>query len=128
MSGRLDIARAYLQAIERNETTESFFAPDIEQVEYTDRLNPNGGRSGLAEMKARAERGRGMLHSRAYDVRHAYEQGDTVILEVGWSATFNVAVGTLPAGDTMRAHFAVFLDFEGNRIRCQRNYDCFEPF
>jgi hypothetical protein len=28
----------------------------------------------------------------------------------------------------MRAHFAMFMEFEGDRIRAQRNYDCFEPF
>jgi hypothetical protein len=28
----------------------------------------------------------------------------------------------------MRARFAAFFEFEGERIRRQRNYDCFEPF
>lgn len=36
--------------------------------------------------------------------------------------------GALAAGDEMRAHFAMFLDFEDGLIRGQRNYDCFEPF
>ena len=35
---------------------------------------------------------------------------------------------TLAAGAEMRAHFAMFLDFDGGLIRRQRNYDCFEPF
>jgi hypothetical protein len=128
MSERLEIARAYLRALERNEPVEAYLSPEIEQIEYPNRLNPNGGRSDLAEMKARAERGRGMVRAQRYDVRHTYEQGDSVILEVDWSATFNIAVGSLAPGDTMKARFAVFLEFEGDRIRRQRNYDCFEPF
>lgn len=125
---RIAIARAYLKAIEDNAPTEAFLSPDIEQIEFPNRLNPNGGRSGLAEMKARAARGRGMVRSQRYEVLRTYEQGDTVILEVDWSATFHVAIGTLAPGEPMKAHFAVFLDFAGDRIHRQRNYDCFEPF
>ena len=128
MSRRIDIARAYLKALESNASPDAFFTPDIEQVEFPNRLNPNGGKSNLAEMQSRAERGRGMVRQQTYDVRRTYEQGDTVILEVDWNATFNVAVGTLQPGEPMKAHFAVFLDFEADRIRRQRNYDCFEPF
>jgi ketosteroid isomerase-like protein len=36
--------------------------------------------------------------------------------------------GALQPGDTMRAHFAVFLEIRGGRIVSQRNYDCFDPF
>jgi hypothetical protein len=42
--------------------------------------------------------------------------------------TFFNPVGAIAAGGEMRAHFAMFLDFEGDRIRGQRNYDCFEAF
>jgi len=28
----------------------------------------------------------------------------------------------------MAARFAVFLEFHGDRIVSQRNYDCFDPF
>jgi hypothetical protein len=30
--------------------------------------------------------------------------------------------------EVMKARFAVFLEFEGAKIRRQRNYDCFEPW
>ncbi|MBL6852625.1 MAG: nuclear transport factor 2 family protein [Alphaproteobacteria bacterium] len=128
MSRRIEIARAYLKALEDNVSPDAFFTPDIEQIEFPNRLNPNGGKSDLAEMRARAERGRGMVGQQNYGVQRTYEQGETVILEVAWSATFNIAIGSLKPGEPMKAHFAVFLDFEGDRIRRQRNYDCFEPF
>jgi len=61
-------------------------------------------------------------------VRAALVQGSRVALEALWVGILAVPVGTLPAGAEMRAHFAVFLDFEGDQIRAQRNYDCFEAF
>jgi ketosteroid isomerase-like protein len=51
-----------------------------------------------------------------------------VALEVRWSGTLAVPVGSFPAGGEMRARFAVFLDFRDGKIVAQRNYDCFEPF
>ncbi|HWD26245.1 MAG TPA: nuclear transport factor 2 family protein [Rhizomicrobium sp.] len=129
MHSLTDIARAYLKAIEDNHAVRDFLAADIEQVEHPNRLNPNGGRSDLVGKERRAERGRGMVRAQRYEVVRAYEQDRTVILEVDWSATFAVPIGSLPPGETMRAHFAVFLEFGADgRIHRQRNYDCFEPF
>jgi len=31
-------------------------------------------------------------------------------------------------GELARRFFAVFLEFDGDKIRRQRNYDCFDPF
>lgn len=35
--------------------------------------------------------------------------------------------GELKPGAFMKAHFTMFLEFAGNRILVQRNYDCPEP-
>jgi len=128
MTARMDIANAYLRAIEEGATTRDFFTDDAVQEEFPNRLNPNGGRSDIVEMQARGERGRALVRWQRYDIVGAFESGDTVILEVNWSAAFNVAIASLALGDTMRARFAVFLEFEGDKIRRQRNYDCFDPF
>jgi hypothetical protein len=128
MTARMDIANAYLRAIEEGATIRDFFTDDAVQEEFPNRLNPNGGRSDIVEMQARGERGRALVRWQRYDIVGAFESGDTVILEVNWSAAFNVAIASLAPGDTMRARFAVFLEFEGDRIRRQRNYDCFDPF
>lgn len=51
-----------------------------------------------------------------------------VALETLWVGVLAIPVGALHAGGEMKAHFAMFLEFEADRIRAQRNYDCFEPF
>ena len=124
----VETARNYLRAIEIDAGVTGFFTPDIIQEEYPNRLNPNGGRSNLAEMQARAERGRGMVREQRYDVQRVFESGETVILEVAWSASFNVPIGDLKPGELMKAKFAVFLEFADGKIHRQRNYDCFEAF
>jgi hypothetical protein len=56
-------------------------------------------------------------------------QGQRVALETLWVGTpLAEPVDELAAGAETRAHFAMFLDFDGDRIRRQRNYDCLEPF
>lgn len=128
MKSRVNHVRAYLDAIERGQSTRRFFTDDAIQEEYPNLLNPNGGRSDVVEIESRSERGKSTVRWQRFDILYAFESADTVILEVNWSATFNVAVGSLAPGDVMRARFAVFLEFEGDKIRRQRNYDCFDPF
>jgi ketosteroid isomerase-like protein len=127
----LDLARRYLQAIEQGATGErlaAFLHPDVSQREYPNRLVPNGATRDLRAVLEAAERGQQVVASQRYEVRHAMGEGDTVALEVEWSATLKVPVGALKEGGTMRASFAVFLTFQDGRIVSQRNYDCFEPF
>ena len=132
----LETARRYLAAIEAStdatSTSESgadsFFAADVVQEEFPNRFVPTGARRDLAALRAAAERGRAVLSGQQYYVRAAYAVGDTIILEVLWVGILAMAVGTLAAGQEMKAHFAVFLEFRDGKIVHQRNYDCFEPF
>lgn len=132
----LERTRAYLAAIERGteaghddpEGALPFYHPSVRQEELPNRLVPAGAVRDLAGLREAAARGRGVLRGQRYAVRSALAQGNRVALETLWVGELAVAVGTLPAGGQMRAHFAMFLEFEGERIRAQRNYDCFEPF
>jgi ketosteroid isomerase-like protein len=127
----LAIARSYLEAIERGAVGDelaAFFTADVVQEEFPNRLVPAGARRGLAEILEGAERGRKVMCSQRFELLHAVEDGDRVALEVQWTGTLAVPLGTLPAGGEMRARFAVFLEFSGDRIRRQRNYDCFDPW
>jgi ketosteroid isomerase-like protein len=127
----LDTARRYFRAIEQGATGEAlaaFFHPEVTQIEYPNRLIPAGATRDLRALLEGAERGQKVVASQRYEVRQTLEQGDRLALEVDWSATLKVPVGSLPAGGTMRAAFGVFLTFREGLILSQHNYDCFEPF
>jgi hypothetical protein len=51
------------------------------------------------------------MRAQRYQVLNALESGETVVLEVQWTGTLAVALGSLPAGGQMRARFAVFSNF-----------------
>jgi ketosteroid isomerase-like protein len=127
----LDLAKDYIAAVERGAVgaeLAAFFAPDVQQREFPNRLVPNGSRTDLAGMLAAAERGQSAVRDQRYSVTHAVENGAEVALEVEWSAQLLKPVGALQAGATMKAYYALFITFRADRIVSVRNYDCFEPF
>jgi len=124
-------ARCYLTAIEAGgdfASVSEYYAPEIIQIEFPNRLVPDGARRDLSALRDAWERGQNVVASQRYEVRNVMASGDWVALEVTWSAVLNVAIGTMPAGGEMRAHFAVFLQFQDGKIVRQHNYDCFDPF
>jgi ketosteroid isomerase-like protein len=130
-SDNVATARRYLQAIEAGSTgadLAAFFTPDVVQEEFPNRLVPQGARRDLAALLQGAEQGQRVVARQHYEVRNVLATGDQVALEVLWTATLAVPVGSLPARGEMRAHFAVFLEFRDGKIAGQRNYDCFDPF
>ena len=127
----LEAALRYLHAVERRAVGDelaAFYAPDVVQEEFPNRLVPNGARRGLADLLAGAERGQSLMSAQTYDVQSALADGDRVVAELIWTGTLAVAFGALPVGHTMRAHIAMVLEFRDGRIAAQRNYDCYEPF
>lgn len=62
-----------------------------------------------------------------YEIKNELSSGDTVALEIVWTATLAVPFQSKPAGAQMRAHFAAFLQFQDGKIVAQRNYDCYDP-
>ena len=127
----LDTARRYLRAIERGADESelaAFFAPDVVQEEFPNRLVPAGARRDLDGLMEGRRRGKQVLSAETYEVRHAVADDDRVALEVLWTGTLAVALGSLPVGGTIRASSAMFLDFLDGKIAAQRNYDCFEPW
>jgi ketosteroid isomerase-like protein len=125
---RAKIVRAYLKAIETRKDTLPFFADDMVQEEFPNALSPNGAIRDLADLKAASARGQNVLQSESYEVVSLIEANDTVAAEIIWRGVMAIPLKSLKPGDTMKARFAVFFEFEGEKIRRQRNYDCFEPF
>ena len=73
-------------------------------------------------------KGRKLLSSQTYEIKHAVANGDSVAVEVLWTGTLAVSFGTLTAGAQMRCHSSMFFEFKDGKICSQRNYDCFEPW
>ncbi len=127
----LNRVREYLAALERGDSGESlrgFFADDVEQIELPNRLNPKGQQSDLAGMLARSEQGKKVLRGQRYELVSAIAQGERVAAEAIWTGVLAIPLGTLAEGAEMKAHFAMFFEFEEGKIRLQRNYDCFEAW
>lgn len=123
--------RQYFSALERSATGDElarFYTEDVVQVEWPNRLNPRGGRSDLATLLARSATVPTLLRRQRYEIGAMLVDGDRVAVEAHWSAELAVPLGTLAAGDSMQAHFAIFLQLRDGRIAAQRNYDCFEPW
>ena len=131
MQNNLEIAKRYLATLEQmgdcNALAE-FFSPDVVQEEFPNRLVPTGAKRDLATILDSCERGKNVLSEQRYEIKNAVVSGDFVIMEVLWTGKLAVAVGTLPEGGKMKAHFAVFIEFGEGKIVAQRNYDCFEAW
>ncbi len=130
-SANLQAARRYLAAIQAGATGDAlaaFFTDDVVQEEFPNRLVPAGARRDLAAILEGAVRGQAILTAQRFDIERAMAEGDRVALEVVWTATFTIPIGSVQPGEELRARFAVFLDFRDGRIAAQRNYDCFDPF
>lgn len=127
----LDLAADYLSALERGAVGDElagFFDPEVEQRELPNRLSPHGATRDLAALLDGAVKGQALLTSQRFEIINGVESGNQVALEVLWTGTLALPVGSLFPGDQMRAHFAIFLEYRDGLIFRQRNYDCFEPW
>jgi ketosteroid isomerase-like protein len=128
---QLQFIRAYLAAVEAGAPREAlarFYTEDAEQIEFPNRLKPDGGRSGVPELLRRAERVPALLRRQHFEIHSMLAHGDVVAVEATWTGVLAVPMQALAAGDTMKAHFAIFFELRDGRIYRQRNYDCFEPW
>lgn len=130
MSAEANIASvlAYLRAIETNGAVEAFFAPDIIQTEFPNRLTRKETHRDLAALITSSAQGRKIVAKQTFDVKNIFAAGNTVVAETLWTGTFTIPIESLQPGQEMRAHFCMILEFRDGKIVKQRNYDCFEPF
>jgi ketosteroid isomerase-like protein len=126
----LRLAREYLDSVGRADALGGlrFFADDAVQVEFPNRLVPNGATRDLAGLRDAAERGRKVMTAQRFEVVNAIASGDQVAVEALWTGTLAVPLGSIAAGGQMRARFAIFLTYRDGKIVRQHNYDCFDPW
>jgi ketosteroid isomerase-like protein len=126
----LRLAREYLESIGTADELGGlrFFANDVIQVEFPNRLVPNGATRDLAALRDAAERGRKVVTAQRFEVLNAIASDNQVAVEAVWTGTLAVPLGSIPAGGQMRACFAIFLTYRDGKIVRQHNYDCFDPW
>ena len=105
-----------------------FFTPHVVQEEFPNPIVPKGMRRDLKALLAAAERGQQVFSSQQFEVLNTVSDGDRMAVELLWSGTLAVTLGSLAAGSTMQAHIGMFMEFRDGRIASQRNYDCYEPW
>lgn len=130
-TANLETVRSYLAAIEASlvdNNLAQFLTPDAIQIELPNRLNPHGGQSDLSTLLRRAEQGQKLIQHQHFEIISELAQGSRVIVEAVWTGVFAIPFDSLPAGSTMKAHFAMFFELQDGRISLQRNYDCFEAW
>jgi hypothetical protein len=89
-AGNLEIARRYLQALERGETgaaLREFFAPHVVLEEFPNLLTPFGKKRYLAAALEGAERGKKVMSRQMYKIMQEIADHDRVALEVEWVGT-----------------------------------------
>ncbi len=125
------LVRAFLQALTEGAEPHvigTFYHPDAEQVEYPNRVVPNGITRDRAAVLAASAAGAKVLRSQKFDVVSLTSAGSFVALEAIWTGTLAIGFGNLQPGAEMTAHFAQFYEIADGKILRQRNYDCFMPF
>lgn len=127
----LSIVESYLRDLEEGmsgDALNKYYADNAQQIEYPNRLVPDGATRDLAMLQDGSVKGKRVLSKQKLEIVKSYESGNTVIIEAIWIGTLALPIGQIPIGGQMKAYFAQFFEFENNKITRQRNYDCFEPF
>ena len=127
----IEIARQYVAALSAGagpDEVARFYAADVVQEEFPNRLMPHGATRDLQALKEGRVRGQALLGAENFELLNAIAEGNRVALEVIWTATVKQAAGPFAAGQSLRARFAIFMEFRDGLIVRQRNYDCFDPW
>lgn len=69
------------------------------------------------------EKGRKLLSNQSYELKTYVADGDRLWVEVLWTGTLEVALGSLAARSQMRAHSAMFFEFKDGRIVQQQQWN-----
>ncbi len=107
---------------------EPYYAPDVIQEEFPNRLLPKGTVRNLEALRKGSAEGRKVMRAQTIEIVNAVSSGQCVVLEAIWTGTLAVGFGTLKPGDQLRARFAQVFEFKDALIWRQRNYDCFEAW
>jgi hypothetical protein len=94
----LEITKRYLDSLgsEDPEQKLAYFADDVVQEEYPNRLVPNGATRDLDALREGARRGRAVMAAQRMEVLTAIASGSVVAVEALWVGTLAVPFGSIP--------------------------------
>ncbi|MFT3712930.1 MAG: nuclear transport factor 2 family protein [Archangium sp.] len=127
----LDVVRGYLAALQRFAAPDelaAFFTDDVVMNELPNRLVPSGRTRSRDELLSASTQAPKVLAEQRYVIRRELELGDTVALDVDWSATLKVPLSQTPAGGKLNARISMWARLRDGRICEQTNFDCYQPF
>ena len=130
-AGNLAVVRGYYAAIAHGAAGldwDRWFAPDVVQEEFPNRLLPEGTRRDLRGLQEAAERGAAIMSHQEFEVLDMLASDGKVVVEAEWRGRIAQAVGPFEAGARLRTRFAQVLELRNGRIVALRNYDCFYPW
>ena len=126
-----EVVQAYYAAIAHGLTGlewARWFAPDVVQEEFPNRLLPGGAQRDLRGLREAAERGAMLMGQQTFQVLTLLASGSTVVVEAEWRGQIARDAGPFTAGTELRTRFAQVLELRDGKIAALRNYDCFYPW
>jgi len=125
----IERAKAFVQAVAAQPhwaEIEPYYAPNVSQEEFPNRLLPKGAVRNLEALRDARAKGRKVIKAQTIEIVNAVSSGQCVVLEAIWTGTLAVDFGAVKPGDQLRARFAQIFEFKDGLNWRQRNYDRFE--
>src|SRR6476620_7234606 len=114
----IERAKAFLQAVAAQAPwaeIEPYYAPDVSQEEFPNRLLPKGTVRNLEALREASAKGLKVIKAPT-EIVNAVSSGQCVVLEAIWTGTLAVGFGTLKPDDQLRARFAQIFEFKDGLI------------
>lgn len=125
------VLREYLMALEKFEhgaALSRFLADDFVFHELPNRLVPEGRQRPLDKTLEASAMAPKVLERQVYVIRREVHGEDTSVVDVDWSATLKMPLGTTPVGGNISARLCMWVKFRDGKICEQTNFDCYRPF
>lgn len=127
----LDLVRGYYAALAGDPAAlewDRWFAREVVQEEFPNRLLPEGTRRDFAGLQEAARRGHALMAEQTFELLNVLASGAKVVVEAEWRGRVSRDAGPFKAGTELRTRFAQVFEFRDGKIVAFRNYDCFYPW
>lgn len=125
------VVRGYYAAMARGPASiewDRWFAPEVLQEEFPNRLLPAGTQRDLRELREAAVLGQALMAEQEFEVLDLVASGPKVVVEATWRGRVARDAGPFKAGTQLRTRFVQVLELRDGKIVAMRNYDCFYPW